>query len=63
MVLHKIKREEIKEVSQDRDAFKSLVDSNEPIYWIQSTETRGTDPLVEVEIALRKGKRVGLFRG
>ncbi|TRZ80563.1 hypothetical protein D4R86_04110 [bacterium] len=63
--LKEIKIEEAKNIIIDKDILKQVREDREPIFKVdrvglQQNET--SDSLVELEIALRKCERVGVFK-
>lgn len=60
--LKKITCEEARSVIVDKNVLKLVVNRKEPVFIIKSRISQDKkEPLLEVEVALRKCERVGLF--
>ena len=60
--LKKISIEKAKDIIQDKEVLKILNKSEEPIYELSYQISSKVDPLVALEISLRRCKRVGVFK-
>lgn len=63
--LQKVKIEEVDVFIPDKDTLKRVKKEKPPIFRVTDKNIRqgmATDPLVDLEITLRKGERIGFFK-
>lgn len=61
--LKKIEIKDIKKFTTDKDIIRNAKKTNQPIFRLCNEKaTANTDELVDIEITMRKCRRVGLFK-
>ncbi len=60
--MKKVTLEEARSLIQDKDALKIVADKKEPVFKVAYEVKLKKDPLVEIEVAIRKVERLGGFK-